>query len=164
MSGMSDENRRKLFREQAGRQLLVAMYFATSGEQLEDKVFSECEDLLGASRAAYGMAALATELHQFITRQELITGLTFLGYGEDGNAVLNEVGQRLLDRALLIKNADGIRVRHRWIAEKSLDFFADNGLLNKLVSALCFALAAQIDERTARHTEGTSAPASVDQS
>jgi hypothetical protein len=151
MSGMSPDERRNIFREQAGRQLLVAMYYATSGDQLEDRVYSECEDLSGSSRAAYGMAALATEAHQYVTRQELVTGLTFLGFGIDGNAVLNDI-ERLLDRALLVRTEDGIRVRHRWIAEKSLDFFSDNGLLNRIVSGFCFSLATQVDKRTPRHT------------
>lgn len=153
MVGMSPQKRRQVFREQAGRQLLVAMYYATSGEQLEDKVRSECEDLSGASRLAYGMAALATVEHQSVRIPELLVGLNVSGFSSDGNQVMNEI-TKLQTRALLLGDGDGLRVRHRWIAEKSLEFFIDNGLIHKVIIALGFALACEVNpQASARSRE-----------
>lgn len=151
MAGMTQEKRRELLREMAGRQLVVAMYYATSGELLQDRVRSECEDLSGASRLAYGMAALATAEHQYVRRNELLVGLGMLGHGNDGNHVLNEL-EKLSERHLLVDFKTGLQVRHRWIAEESLEFFAGNGLLHRIVGALAFALACETDAQTSRHT------------
>ncbi len=49
LAGKTHEERRIVFTSQAGRQLLVAMYYSTSGERLQDRVFSECEDLAGST-------------------------------------------------------------------------------------------------------------------
>jgi hypothetical protein len=53
LAGQTTGQRHHVFKTQAGRQLLVAMYYATSGDRLHDRVYSECEDLAGASRLAY---------------------------------------------------------------------------------------------------------------
>lgn len=151
MVGMPVAQRRRLFSDQAGRQLLVAMYYATSGEQLEDKVRSECEDLSGASRMAYGMVALATGEHQPVRVAELLLGLNCLGFSSDGNQIMNEI-TKLQTRSLLINEAGGLRVRHRWIAEKSLDFFIGNGLVHKVIIGLSFALACEIDPQAGSRT------------
>lgn len=151
MAGLGQEERRRIFREQAGRHLLVAMYFATSGEQLEDKVRSECEDLSGASRMAYGMAALATTDRQWVSKAELLLGLGNLGFTRDGNQILNEI-ENLVQRQLLVSSSGGLSVRHRWIAEKSVDFFTANGLMHRVIGALAFALASEVDPQTSPHT------------
>lgn len=139
MVGMDSASRRAVFREQAGRQLLVAMYYATSGAELEDKVRSECEDLHGASRLIYGMAALLTAERNFATRAELVMGATFLGGAEDGNRLMNEM-ENLVKRDLLVKNGEQLRVRHRWIAESAMEFYRNNGLVHRLVVGVAGAL------------------------
>lgn len=151
MTGMSQEQRRRVFREQAGRQLLVAMYYATSGENLEDKVRSECEDLQGASRLSYAMAAVATADNQFITQAELLLGLGALGFGGASNQTMNDI-RRLGERQLLIHVDGGWQVRHRWIAEKSIEFFMDTGLLHRAVLGITYALASEIDPLGSPHT------------
>jgi len=151
MTGMQPAARRELFREQAGRQLLVAMYYATSGERLEDRVRSECEDLHGASRMAYGMAAIATADNQCVTQSELLLGLGVLGFSGASNRAMNDV-RRLASRDLLIHSGRGWQVRHRWIAEKSLEFFKDNGLIHKAVLGITYALASEIDPAGSRHS------------
>lgn len=151
MAGMPLAKRRELLKEMAGRQLVVAMYYATNGELLQDRVRSECEDLSGPSRLAYGIAALATAEHQYVRRNELLVGLGMLGHGNDGNHVLNEL-EKLRERHLLVDFKGGLQVRHRWIAEESLEFFAGNGLLHRVVASLAFALACEVDAQTSRHT------------
>lgn len=138
--GMDSAARRAVFREQAGRQLLVAMYYATSGEDLEDRVRSECEDLHGVARLIYGMAALLTSDRNFATRAELVMGATFAGAGSDGNHVMNEL-EKLVKRDLLVRSGNELRVRHRWIAESAMEFYKSNGLAHTMVVGVAGALA-----------------------
>jgi hypothetical protein len=149
LSGKSKKECRQVFRHQAGRQLLVAMYYATSGEKLQDRVHSECADLGGASRLAYGMVALATVERQWLTREELIIGIGAMGSGEPGNQTLNEM-QRLIDRNLIIANGRELRLRHRWIAETAMEFYISNGLVGSILKALTFTMAAKSDPQLSR--------------
>ncbi len=149
LAGLDQKRRRAIFHELAGRQLLVAMYYATYGEKLEDKVHSECADLGGASRLAYGMAALATAERQWVTVDELLVGIASIAGGVQGNAVMNDI-KRLIERDLLNSSgAKELRVRHRWIAETALDFYISNGLIGDVVKGLAFAMAVRADAQMA---------------
>jgi hypothetical protein len=127
------------------------MYYATSGDRLHDRVYSECEDLAGASRLAYGMTALATSERQWLSRDELILGIGAVGPSLPGNQELNEI-QRLIDRNLLLANGRELRLRHRWIAETSLEFYIDNGLISTIVKAFAFVLAVKADPQMNWHS------------
>jgi SIR2-like domain len=72
------------FREQAGRQLLVAMIQATSGVKFEDKAIAELGDLSGESRSIYSLVCIATYLGFNLTRSEILVGL-----GNTSNETLN---------------------------------------------------------------------------
>jgi Mrp family chromosome partitioning ATPase len=144
LAGQSPAQRRQVFSSQAGRQLVVAMYYATSGEKLQDRVFSECEDLTGSSRLAYGMTALATTERQWITREELLFGLGAIGPSTPSNQELNDV-QKLVDRELILTHKGELRLRHRWIAETALEFYIANGLITGVVKAFAFVLAVRVD-------------------
>ena len=144
LAGKTIAQRRHVFKSQAGRQLLVAMYYATSGERLQDRVYSECEDLSGASRLAYGMAALATSERQWLSRDELMLGIGAIGPGLPGNQELNEI-QHLIDRNLLLTKGRELRLRHRWIAETTMEFYIDNGLISNIVKAFAFVVAVKAD-------------------
>jgi Mrp family chromosome partitioning ATPase len=67
LKGKSAAERRRAFSEQAGRQLLVAMINATSGERFEEKARAEVTDLEGAARYAYSLVAVASSLRQVAT-------------------------------------------------------------------------------------------------
>lgn len=144
LSGMDVPKRRQVLREQCGRQLLVGTYRATSGEMLQQKVYSECADLNGDARSAYGMAAIATSERYYILRDEITVGLGLLS-GVIDNTKLNVV-QDLVQRGLLLMaNGRELRLRHRWIAETALEFFIDNGIMSAPLKALIFALAGKVD-------------------
>lgn len=146
---MNHAERQRVFREQCGRQLLVGMYMATSGELLQDKVRSECEDLSGATRLAYGMAALATADRQVVLREEIVIGLAATS-GVLDNATLNIVND-LVKRGLLITEREGLRLRHRWIAETAVEVFQSHGVIGQPLKALAIALATKSDpQRNAR--------------
>ena len=142
-AGQTAKQRREVFGEQAGRQLLVAMYYATSGERLKDRVHSECENLSGNSRLAYGMTALATSETQWISRDELIFGTSAVG-GAPSNKDLNEI-QKLIDLNLILAKGQELRLRHRWIAETAIEFYIKNGLVVNVIKAFAFVLAAKVD-------------------
>lgn len=144
LAGQTAEQRRHVFSSQAGRQLLVAMYYATSGERLQDRVYSECEDLSGSSRLAYGMTALATTERQWISRDELVLGISAVGPGAPSNQELNDI-QRLVNRNLILTEGGELRLRHRWIAETALEFFITNGLVANVIKAFAFVLAVKVD-------------------
>jgi len=143
LSGMSHKDRVAVFREQCGRQLLVAMYRATSGELLQERVHSECADLGDPARLIYGMAAVATAERLFVTRDELVIGVAAISGGID-NTRLNVI-QELITRELLLSDQRGLRLRHRWIAETALEFYQSNGLIGPPLRALAIALATKAD-------------------
>jgi len=58
LTGASSMARRAAFRDQAGRQLLVAMIQATSGEKFEKKAQDEYLELTGTQRYAYALIAM----------------------------------------------------------------------------------------------------------
>jgi hypothetical protein len=143
LAGMGYQQRRQVFKEQSGRQLLVAMYKATSGESLHDRVFSECEDLGGPSRLVYGMAAIATAERYSLLRDELVLGIS-LTTGIMDYAKLQVVPD-LIKRDLLIADGIGLRLRHRWIAETSIECYQNNSVLGPSLKALVVALATKSD-------------------
>jgi Mrp family chromosome partitioning ATPase len=146
LTSQTHAQRRHVFSSQAeaGRQLLVAMYYATSGEKLQDRVYSECEDLSGTSRLAYGMTALATSERQWISRDELILGVSAVGPSAPSNQALNDI-QKLIDGNLIMVDGRELRLRHRWIAETALQFYIDNGLAANVIKAFAFVLATKVE-------------------
>lgn len=146
LTGLDQDGRRKVLRDQCGRQLVVGMYQATHGDRFHDKIVSECEDLGGVSRLAYGMVALVTaELH-YITSEELEFGLAVSTKGLS-NADLNDI-KALADRGLIVRDGERLRVRHRWIADTAIEFFADNGLVGEPTKALISSFAARVNPDT----------------
>lgn len=108
---LSGEQRRAAIANECGRELLVAMIEATSGERFEAKVASEYAELPEAQRRLYGIAALASELRFTLMRDELLVAT-----GDISNPTLHAL-DRLTARKLLIQRPDGFAVRHRRIAE-----------------------------------------------
>jgi hypothetical protein len=149
MTGMDTDQRRRVFRDLCGRQLLVAMFEATSGESFQQRVRSECEDLGGDARLVYGMAAIATAERFGVQREELTLGLGAITGGMD-NEKLNVV-QELITRQLLIAADGRLQVRHRWVAEASVEFFQSNGIIGPPLKALTLALAMKADPQTSMH-------------
>src|SRR5215831_18372908 len=59
LTGASASERRSAFRDQAGRQLLVAMFQATSSENFETKAQNEYVELSGTQKYVYALIAVA---------------------------------------------------------------------------------------------------------
>jgi len=139
LRGMTPEEQIDAFRGQAGRQLLVAMIQATSGERFEEKIGRECRDLPRETQLLYAIAALPTAYNQFFTRQELL-----LASGDSSNENANRL-QGLVNQHVLIATGNQLKVRHRLIAEKVVDYFRTEGQLGEAVRGVMFALASGID-------------------
>lgn len=136
LRGLSHEDRVRLFQKQSGRQLLVAMIQATSNEKFEEKIDSECRDLPSDLGLIYCIVALATNLRGSLTRDEIM-----LASGDPSNEQLNRI-QRLLNQHLLI-STDGtlIRLRHRVVAERAVDYYRREGMMREPIQGLLWAIA-----------------------
>jgi hypothetical protein len=138
------------FQREAGRQLLVAMIQATSGERFEEKVSRECRELGAEAGFMYAVVAVATSLRQHLTRQEIV-----LASGEPSNEALNRLQGLLNQHLLTASSANQIRLRHRVIAEAAVDYFRQQRQLAGPVRGLMFSLATGLDPtRYPRSREG----------
>lgn len=98
-------------RQECGRELLVAMIEATSGERFEIKAYEEFLDLVDEQRLIYAIVALASELRFVLGREEIL-----MAADDISNTALYAL-ERLVANRLLIATGDGYRVRHRMVAE-----------------------------------------------
>lgn len=134
LKGMGLEERRHMLRNECGRQLLVAMIQATSGERFEEKVDSECRELGGNLGLVYAIAALATGFRTYVTRDELLIAM-----GGNTNEALNDI-EGLVRQKLLRDHSGQLIVRHRVIADRALNYFQREGQLDEAVRGLLFAM------------------------
>lgn len=137
---------RRAFQERAGRQLLVAMIEATSGERFEERIDRECQELAPDAQAVYAICALATGRSQFLLREELL-----LAAQELCPAPLNVLRQ-LRNQHLLVEVDRKIRVRHRVIARRVQRHFRLNGMLREPLIGLLWALATKVTPGTQRRS------------
>ena len=108
---LSDDVRIDRIRQKCGRELLVAMIEATSGERFETKAYDEFLDLVDEQRLVYAVVALASELRYALGREEVL-----MASADISNTGLHAL-ERLVANRLLIHRGDGYVVRHRRIAE-----------------------------------------------
>jgi hypothetical protein len=84
----------------------------------------------------YAVAAVATSLRQYITRDELI-----IAVGGDAGAVVSNLNRLLTQRLLTSPTGNQLRVRHSVIAERVVAFYGAEGLLTEPIRGLAFAMA-----------------------
>lgn len=146
LRGKSAAEQFEIFRTKAGRQLIVAMIEATSGENFDERIASECKELSPELANIYAVLAIATAL-----RGSLSTSDVLLAINDSSNEALNRV-QRLLNNHLLIRPGDeDLQVRHRVVAEKVIDYFQSQGQLSKPLAGVLFALATKVRPTTPRY-------------
>jgi hypothetical protein len=150
LRGKTRAEQRESFRGAAGRELIVAMIEATTGERFDEKINRECRDLGRETGLIYAVAALATSLRADLSRQEIV-----LASGDSTNEGLNRL-QGLVNQHLLVATRAGrLRIRHRIIAEKALEYFRSQHQLAEPIRGLMFAFAVGIDRtRYPRGREG----------
>lgn len=137
LKGKTRAQQRVVMAEKCGRQLLVAMIEATSGERFEAKVDSECRELGAEAAVIYCVVALASNFRIPLHDAELMASL-----GGDPAATIRHVDS-LIRTHLLIRDTKGrITLRHRVIAERAVNFFRAARLVETPLAGLIFALAA----------------------
>ena len=141
LKGRSHEERRKLFREQAGRQMLVAMIQATSGENFERKAHDELTQLQGTQRYIYSLISLSSSLRNYLTRDEIV-----IACDESREDAMPSL-ERLAARHLVTANPPtyNYRARHRVIADLVVDKLIEIRELKDVFLGLAWACAAKVN-------------------
>jgi hypothetical protein len=133
------------FRDQAGRQLLVAMLQATSGRRFEEKAFEELGELQADAQLVYAIVALASSYRFGLGKDELL-----IATGNKSNIALNSIEQ-LISRHVITVRPDGqIWARHRVIAEIIRDELAKRGQLTLPISGLALLAASKVSVSLSR--------------
>lgn len=130
LRALEREEQVRRFRNFCGRQLLVAMYEATTGQSFREKVFAEYTELEPSAKLVYGVVATATYFGCRPSADEVV-----LAIGESANESLGEL-KRLRDRGILIAIGDSFAARHRMVAEALFHHFAEEGTLGQYVKML----------------------------
>ena len=138
LRGLSRQQQVRLFKLYAGRQLLVAMIEATSGTRFDEKVDDECQQLEARPALIYATVAITTSLRSYLTQDEIL-----LATGNITNETLNDI-ESLLRQKLMIRNQDKIRVRHRIIADRVIDYYRKQGQLSESIQGLLWAMASRV--------------------
>jgi hypothetical protein len=122
LSGLTPDRQFAAFKERSGRQLLVAMFEATSGQRFEEKIFGECDGLSPDLHLAYAVAALATVHRYRLRTEDILSALS------DVTAGGLEVIDRLARQHLLLRSQDGSwTARHPVIAREALTYYRQSG-------------------------------------
>ena len=141
------DEQRAAFSAKYGRQLLVAMIEVTTNQRFIDRIESECRELGAVGGFLYAVVAIAMQYRTGLTNQELLTAV-----GGDAAAVLSDL-DRLLSRHLLVRDGKGlVTLRHRVIAEQTVQFYQTTGQLADPLVGLMFSLASSALPRPLRDT------------
>ena len=138
LRGLSRLQQVRIFKSYAGRQLLVAMIEATSGRRFDEKVDDECQQLEARHALIYATVAITTSLRSYLTQDEIL-----LATGNITNETLTTI-ESLLRQKLIIRNQNKIRVRHRIIADRVIDYYRKQGQLSEPIQGLLWAIASRV--------------------
>ncbi len=144
LKGLDRARQVEILREKCGRQLLVAMIEATSGEKFEAKIERECRELGPDLGRIYATLAVVTVFRQYLTRDEIL-----LAINDPTNEALNKL-ESLVKRHLVIVRNGEYQLRHRIIAERAMDYYQAEGHLGIVIRGLVFSLATKVPPQ-ARH-------------
>lgn len=138
LRGLARNEQITLFREQSGRELLVAMIQATSGKKFSEKAVEEFLELSEEQARIYGLVAVSTSFRFGMTSQDILIALA-----DETNASLNGI-ETLISRKLLRRVSDGsVFLRHRVIAEVVRDYLQTNGYLSAILQGLAAVAASR---------------------
>jgi len=136
LRGKTRLQQEEAFRNQSGRQLLVAMIQATSNERFEEKIDSECHDLPQDLGLIYAIVAIATHLRSYLTRDEILTAIN-----DASNEALNRIQRLLAQRLLVDLGGNKLRLRHRVVADRAVDYYRREGQMREPIRGLLWAIA-----------------------
>lgn len=139
LKGQPRTKQEDAFRQQAGRQLLVAMYQATSGKRFEDRPSEEFRDLEPDARYIYALVCLASSFRYDLSREDVL-----IATGEHTNRSLNILDQLIRRRLILSAEPGTLRARHRVIAELVRDHLQQTGEIASVLRGLGVAVATKV--------------------
>jgi len=149
LTGASADARRSAFRDQAGRQLLVAMIQATSGENFERKAENEYLELEGTLRYVYALIVVATSMRHTITKDEVL-----LACEDNYEEALIALDRLAAHHLVVLRPALAeYKCRHRVIADIIFDKLKELGELREVLVGLAWALASKIGIPLDRHSQ-----------
>lgn len=145
LKGKARQEQVQLFQRQAGRELLVAMIQATSGERFEIKVARELEELENESQRIYALVAVAAAFRFPLSKKDILVAL-----GDPTNTVLNRIDELVRRKIiLLIPDSENIyTARHRVIADILFNRLQADGKLYELLKGIAIVIGAQINPST----------------
>jgi len=140
LKGKSHEKRVEAFRDQAGRQLLVAMIQATSGKAFKEKVYEEYADLNNIQQILYAIACVAYSQRYTLDREEML-----LAAGSHDNVTLVAL-EELANRHLISRDNIYLkyRARHRVIADEIVSGLRKRDMMGIVLDGLSFAFAHRV--------------------
>jgi hypothetical protein len=139
--GLTRKEQIARFRADTGRQLLIGMIKATSGERLEEKVPHEFEQLGDLAKLIYGAVCVANYLGGFLTRQDALI-VTDLASNESLNCIATLIDSRLI--AIKEGSDDDLRARHRVVAELVFKHLQVHGGLLPILTGIAIATASKV--------------------
>ena len=139
LTGKTRPDQVKAFRDEAGRQLLVAMIKATSGKELKDRAFEELADLTGVAANVYAVICLATAFKFGLSKDEIL-----IATRDMSNTSLNAVTQ-LISRHIVSQDGAGmVSCRHRVIADLIVDELKRRGQLIHAATGLALLASTKV--------------------
>ena len=145
LKGATPEGRRKAFRDQAGRQMLVAMIQATSNENFERKAHEELTQLRDTARYVYSLICVATSLRHYVTRDEIV-----LASAENGDEALGVLERLTARHVISTMPPHRYRARHRVIADLVFNKLGELRELKDVFVGLTWALATKLSPSATR--------------
>ena len=149
LKGRARTEQVRLFQQQAGRELLVAMIQATSGERFEIKVCNELTEFEDESRKIYALVAVASSFRFPLSKRDILVAL-----GDPTNTILNRLDE--LVRRKIISHIPGdnntYTARHRVIADILFNKLQADGEVYELLKGLAKVIATQINPLTPRNS------------
>jgi hypothetical protein len=149
LKGKARTEQIRLFQQQAGRELLVAMIQATSGERFEVKVCNELAEFEDESRKIYSLIAVASAFRFPLGKRDILVAL-----GDPTNTVLNRLDE--LVRRKIVSHIPGdnniYTARHRVIADIIFNKLQAEGVVYELLTGLAKVIATQINSQTPRNS------------
>jgi hypothetical protein len=131
LKGLNASQRKRVFEAEAGRQMLVAMYKATHGEEFKNRAVTELNELDDMQKLIYGLVSVA-HAHRFYLKREEIG----IACGDDVDQwprALNALSRRKL---ILGAGAENFKARHREIAQFIYDELITQGAIAGVIRAL----------------------------
>lgn len=145
LKGLPRQQQEKVFKNSASRQLLPAMYEATSGKRFLDRAKHELRELDGQQRFIYGLVSTASA-HRFnLTKDEIVLALS-----DNSSESLNSI-EALSRRRLILRRSDNqYSARHRVIGQLVYDELVESGTITPVIRGLIALAASKVSENTSR--------------